>query len=139
MAIQRKAEVFESVYSAIALVFVLVTCFELCDAVTVVDVYRLVQYDLSGVPFGSRLASLNHHAGSSLFASGTDLSRTVVILPVRELDMTFIRVGKHDILQWMQVIYSINPWEWVLPNAANFNERIMELINKHVDMVVTFR
>lgn len=72
-------------------------CVELCDAVTVVDVYRLVQYDLAGVPFGSRLAALNHHAGSSLLSSSAaagaaaDLSRTVLILPVRELNLTFIR------------------------------------------------
>ena len=47
----------ESLYSVIALVFVLVAGVELCDAATVVDVYRLIQYDMSGVPFGSRLAS----------------------------------------------------------------------------------
>ncbi|KAA8544288.1 hypothetical protein F0562_022300 [Nyssa sinensis] len=87
----REGEVFESVYSVIALVFILVACVEVLDAATVVDVYRLIQYDLAGVPFGSRLASLNHHAGSSLFDRGTDLSRTVVILPVRELNITFIR------------------------------------------------
>ncbi|PSR89846.1 Nicalin-1 like [Actinidia chinensis var. chinensis] len=94
MAAPRKAregEVFESVYSVIALVFVLVACVELVDGVAVVDVYRLIQYDLAGVPFGSRLASLNHHAGSSLFAPGTDLSRTVVMIPVREVNITFIR------------------------------------------------
>ncbi|PWA48604.1 hypothetical protein CTI12_AA486910 [Artemisia annua] len=51
---------------------------ELCDASTVVvDVYRLIQYDIAGSPFGSRLASLNHHAASSslLLSSTTDLSR----------------------------------------------------------------
>ncbi|XP_058216174.1 uncharacterized protein LOC131327141 [Rhododendron vialii] len=81
----------ESVYSAMALLFILVTCVELCDAVAVVDVYRLIQYDIGGVPFGSRLASLNHHAGSSLFTPGADLSRTVVMIPVTELNITFIR------------------------------------------------
>ncbi|KAH7863700.1 hypothetical protein Vadar_020891 [Vaccinium darrowii] len=81
----------ESVYSAIALVFILVTCVELCDAVAVVDVYRLIQYDIAGVPFGSRLASLNHHAGSSLYTPGADLSRTVVMIPVAEVNITFIR------------------------------------------------
>lgn len=81
----------ESVYSAMALLFILVTCVELCDAVAVVDVYRLIQYDIAGVPFGSRLASLNHHAGSSLFTPGADLSRTVVMIPVTELNITFIR------------------------------------------------
>ncbi|KAG5544064.1 hypothetical protein RHGRI_016723 [Rhododendron griersonianum] len=54
----------ESVYSAMALLFILLTCVELCDAV--VDVYCLIRYDTAGVPFRSRLASLNHHAGSSL-------------------------------------------------------------------------
>ncbi|KAL0460805.1 UNVERIFIED_CONTAM: Nicalin-1 [Sesamum latifolium] len=85
----------EPVYSSvITLLIVVMVCVELCDAVTVVDVYRLVQYDVGGVPFGSRLAALNHHAGSSLFSSSgaaADLSRTVLILPVRELNLTFIR------------------------------------------------
>ena len=79
----------ESVYSVIALVFVLVACVELCDAATVVDVYRLIQYDLAGVPFGSRLANLNHHAASG-FAPAADLSRTVVIVPVRNVNISFI-------------------------------------------------
>ncbi|KAF7153578.1 hypothetical protein RHSIM_Rhsim01G0203800 [Rhododendron simsii] len=86
----------ESVYSAMALLFILVTCVELCDAVAVVDVYRLIQYDIAGVPFGSRLASLNHHAGSSLFTPGADLSRTVVMIPVTELNITFIRALDQD-------------------------------------------
>ncbi|RVW64437.1 hypothetical protein CK203_061710, partial [Vitis vinifera] len=54
----REGEMLESVYSVIAIVFVLVACVKLCDAVTVVDVYRLIQYDLVGVHFGSRLANL---------------------------------------------------------------------------------
>ncbi|KAJ4971579.1 hypothetical protein NE237_004678 [Protea cynaroides] len=87
----REGEMLESVYSVLALVFILVACVELCDAATVVDVYRLIQYDLSGVPFGSRFASLNHHAGSLPFAPGADLSRTVVIIPVREINLTLIR------------------------------------------------
>ncbi|XP_073066336.1 uncharacterized protein [Primulina eburnea] len=79
--------------SVITLLIIVMACVELCDAATVVDVYRLVQYDLGGVPFGSRLAALNHHAGSSLFSSSevADLSRTVLILPVRELNLTLIR------------------------------------------------
>ncbi|KAK6936252.1 hypothetical protein RJ641_033282 [Dillenia turbinata] len=84
----REHQVLESV---IALVVILVACVELCDAATVVDVYRLIQYDIGGVPFGSRLASLNHHAGSSPFSPGADLSRTVVVVPIRELNITFIR------------------------------------------------
>ncbi|XP_071721130.1 uncharacterized protein [Rutidosis leptorrhynchoides] len=88
---KKRRHVLESLYSVITLVFILVACVELCDASTVVDVYRLIQYDLAGAPYGSRVASLNHHAGSSLFAPGSDLSRTVVILPLRELNETFIR------------------------------------------------
>lgn len=83
--------------SMITLLIIVMACVELCDAATVVDVYRLVQYDLAGVPFGSRLAALNHHAASSLFSSSAaaaaaaDLSRTVLILPVRDLNLTFIK------------------------------------------------
>ncbi|KAK4440585.1 Nicalin-1 [Sesamum alatum] len=95
MAKSQSTVLVEPVYSSvIALLIIVMACVELCDAVTVVDVYRLVQYDLAGMPFGSRLAALNHHAGSSLFSSSaaaTDLSRTVLILPVRELNLTFIR------------------------------------------------
>ena len=81
----------ESIYSMIALVFILVTCIELCDAATVVDVYRLIQYDISGAPLGSRFATLNHHAGSLHLPPGVDLSRTVVIIPVHELDITLVK------------------------------------------------
>ncbi|CAL8162129.1 unnamed protein product [Prunus armeniaca] len=84
-------QVLESMYSMIALVFILVACVELCDAATVVDVYRLIQYDISGAPFGSRLANLNHHAGSLQFAPGSDLSRTVLIIPLRELNISFVK------------------------------------------------
>ncbi|XP_073003241.1 uncharacterized protein [Typha latifolia] len=80
-----------SIYSMVALVLVLVACVELGDAAAAVDVYRLIQYDLAGSPFGSRLASLNHHAGAFPFAPGADLSRTAVIIPVRELDLSFLR------------------------------------------------
>ncbi|XWS52820.1 hypothetical protein CRYUN_Cryun11dG0105000 [Craigia yunnanensis] len=85
-------EMLESMYSVIALVFILVACVELCDAAAAaVDVYRLIQYDMSGSPFGSRFASLNHHAASLHFPPGADLSRTVLIIPLRELNITFVR------------------------------------------------
>ncbi|KAI3871958.1 hypothetical protein MKX03_016731 [Papaver bracteatum] len=84
-------EVLESVYSVIALVFILVACVELCDAATVVDVYRLIQYDISGVPYGSRLSNLNHHASSFPFSPGTDLSRTVFVINFRDLNLTSIQ------------------------------------------------
>lgn len=81
----------ESIYSMLALLLILVACVELGDAATAVDVYRLIQYDIAGVPFGSRFAGLNHHAGASQFDSGVDLSRTVLTLPVRELNLTSLR------------------------------------------------
>nr|XP_043609577.1 nicalin-1 [Erigeron canadensis] len=87
----KRRRMYESLYPVITLVFILIACVELCDASTAVDVYRLIQYDIAGAPFGSRVASLNHHAGSSLFAPGSDLSRTVVILPLTELNDTFIK------------------------------------------------
>ncbi|XP_050280114.1 uncharacterized protein LOC126721129 [Quercus robur] len=87
----REREMLDSVCSMIALVFFFVTCVELCDAATVVDVYRLIQYDISGAPFGSRLAKLNHHAGSLHFPAGADLSRTVLMIPVRDLNITFLQ------------------------------------------------
>ncbi|CAH9072659.1 unnamed protein product [Cuscuta europaea] len=102
-----KPEVLATVYySVMVLVFVLVACVELGDAVTAVDVYRLVQYDLSGVPYGSRLASLNHHASSSLLSSASgsgsiaDLSRSVIMLPLRELNLTLIKeyIGQKKLL-----------------------------------------
>ncbi|EEF38571.1 nicalin-1 [Ricinus communis] len=87
----KKAREREMLESVIALVFILVACVELCDAATVVDVYRLIQYDISGVPFGSRLATLNHHASSLHFPPGADLSRTVLIIPIRELNLTSLK------------------------------------------------
>ncbi|KNA13153.1 hypothetical protein SOVF_119310 [Spinacia oleracea] len=76
--------------SVIALCLVVLACVELGDAATAVDVYRLIQYDLAGAPFGSRVANLNHHAVSSLSASNADLSRTVVIIPIADLDVSSI-------------------------------------------------
>lgn len=81
----------ESICSVLALVLILVACVELCGAATVVDVYRLIQYDLAGAPFGSRAAGLSHHAGAPPFAPGADLSRTFAMIPVRELNLTFLQ------------------------------------------------
>ncbi|KAL1213161.1 hypothetical protein V5N11_026422 [Cardamine amara subsp. amara] len=88
---KHRSLVFESIYPVVALMLILVACVELCDAATVVDVYRLIQYDISGVPFGSRFSSLNHHAASLSFQRGADLSRSVLILPLRELDIGFVQ------------------------------------------------
>ncbi|KDP24745.1 hypothetical protein JCGZ_25494 [Jatropha curcas] len=106
----------ESVYSMIALVLILVACVELCDAATVVDVYRLIQYDISGVPFGSRLANLNHHAGSLHFAPGADLSRTVVMIPVRELNITFVK-------EYITQRKPLGGLLFLLPQMFNFENR----------------
>ncbi|KFK33877.1 hypothetical protein AALP_AA5G071800 [Arabis alpina] len=88
---RHRTMVFESIYPVLALMLILVACVDLCDAATVVDVYRLIQYDISGVPFGSRFSSLNHHAASLSFQPGADLSRSVLILPLRELDIGFVQ------------------------------------------------
>ncbi|PON62948.1 Nicastrin [Trema orientale] len=95
MAPQRRGrgrQVMESVYPVMELFLLLLACVELCDAATVVDVYRLIQYDISGVPFGSRLAGLNHHAASLHFPPSSDLSRTVLIIPLRDLNISFVKV-----------------------------------------------
>ncbi|KAH9605499.1 hypothetical protein KSS87_004668 [Heliosperma pusillum] len=77
-----------------AMLVLLFACVELGDAATAVDVYRLIQYDLAGVPLGSRFSAVNHHAGSSLSnssSSAVDLSRTFAILPVRDLDVSSVQ------------------------------------------------
>ncbi|KAL2932723.1 Nicalin-1 [Bienertia sinuspersici] len=71
-----------------AVCMVILASVELGDAATAVDVYRLIQYDLAGIPFGSRFANLNHHASSSLNA---DLSRTVLIIPIRDLSLSSLQ------------------------------------------------
>ncbi|KAK1323776.1 hypothetical protein QJS10_CPA02g01029 [Acorus calamus] len=82
----------DSISSAVALILVLFACVELGDAATAVDVYRLIQYDLAGSPFGSRLAGLSHHAGSAASAvPGADLSRTALMVPLKDLDLGFLR------------------------------------------------
>jgi hypothetical protein len=137
----------------IALLFILVACVELCDAATVVDVYRLIQYDISGVPFGSRLASLNHHAGSSLFAPGTDLSRTIVIIPVRDMDLTLIReyIGQKKplggLLFLLPRMFSPNNKETVAEGDQNTIKELMKnvllelenlLVHAHIKYPVYF-
>ncbi|KAF5931182.1 hypothetical protein HYC85_032055 [Camellia sinensis] len=117
----REGEVLESVYSVIALLFILVACVDLCDAVAVVDVYRLIQYDLAGVPFGSRLASLNHHAGSSILTPAADLSRTVILIPVREMNnITLIReyIGQRRPLGGLIFLL---PWMFSPENKDNMD------------------
>jgi len=80
----------------VALVMLLMSMV-VADAAGVVDVYRLIQYDVRGTPMGSRRAALNHHATSGLDVPGVDLSRTVVILPVLKVNITSLN-GTHGVL-----------------------------------------
>lgn len=75
--------------AAVALV-ALVVGVVVADAAAVVEVYRMIQYDLRGVPLGSRRAAMNHHASSNLAVPGSDLSRTVIILPIAEANITML-------------------------------------------------
>ncbi|KAM1166633.1 hypothetical protein PS1_029029 [Malus domestica] len=52
----------------------------------VVNVYRLVQYDISGAPSGSQVTNFNHHTGYLNFVLGPDLSRIVFIIPLSSSD-----------------------------------------------------
>ncbi|XP_011006549.1 PREDICTED: nicalin-1-like isoform X2 [Populus euphratica] len=113
---QRERQMLESIYSMIALVFILVTWIELCDAATVVDVYRLIQYDISGAQFGSRFSTLNHHAGSLHLPPGVDLSRTVVIIPVRELNITLVK-------EFIAQRKPLGGLLFLLPQMLNFENR----------------
>ena len=72
----------------VVVALVLLACVDLCGGATVVDVYRLIQYDVASVPFGSRFAALNHHAAS--LSSSDDLSRSVLLLPLRQLNLTLV-------------------------------------------------
>ncbi|KAM2008771.1 hypothetical protein EV1_003387 [Malus domestica] len=57
----------------------------------IVDECRLVQYDISGAPSGSRVANFNHHVGSLNFASGpSQLFSTADLLTWFEPPLTFI-------------------------------------------------
>lgn len=87
----------ESSHALLALLCLFAACVEICDAVAVVDVYRMIQYDLNGIPFGSRRAALNHHASSLLFShnQGADLSRTVLIVPIARVNISVL----NDLLQ----------------------------------------
>ncbi|KAJ3681543.1 hypothetical protein LUZ60_016032 [Juncus effusus] len=75
----------------LSLLLILFACVELGDAASAVHVYRLIQYDLAGVPLGSRVAGMNHHAGSFPVQSDSDLSRTALVAPLLDLDLSFLR------------------------------------------------
>ncbi|KAJ8639837.1 hypothetical protein MRB53_016531 [Persea americana] len=63
----HKGEMLESVYSVLALVFILVACVELCDAATVVDVYRLSNMTSPALPsdHASRVSTTTLDLGRS--------------------------------------------------------------------------
>ncbi|CAM6095730.1 unnamed protein product [Calypogeia fissa] len=79
-----------SLQAVVALLCVVAAYIEICDAASVVDVYRLIQYDLRGAPLGSRRAIINHHATSGLSVPGSDVARQVVILPVEKANVTLL-------------------------------------------------
>ncbi|XLS49106.1 hypothetical protein HN51_009783 [Arachis hypogaea] len=119
---ERQMLVLESV---IALVFVLVACVELCDGATVVDVYHLIQYDISGAPFGSRLAGLNHHATSLHFSPHADLSRTVLLIPLREFNISFVK-------EYIAENKPLGGLLFLLPQIFNFENK-GEVGSNHLD------
>lgn len=81
------------------------------DAAAVVDVYRMIQYDLRGAPMGSRRAALNHHATSGLDVPGADLSRAVVILPVLKVNISSLNGTIREAFDDIQLcIFAIRVW-----------------------------
>ncbi|MCO5576861.1 hypothetical protein L7F22_030681 [Adiantum nelumboides] len=91
-------------HALLGLLCMVAVCVEMCDAAAVVDVYRMIQYDLQGVPFGSRRAALNHHASSLLLYSNanhsSDLSRSVIIVPIARASFSIF----NDLLRSKQVL-----------------------------------
>ncbi|KAK8947949.1 hypothetical protein KSP40_PGU002297 [Platanthera guangdongensis] len=119
-------EVLKSIYSILLFVLVLVACVEIGNAATAVNVYRLIQYDIAGAPFGSRLSGLNHHAGSSLSSTTTDLSRIVVILPVRELNLALL----NDYITRKQALGGLL---LLLPERFDFKESAEKMTSDDMD------
>ncbi|KAJ7546767.1 hypothetical protein O6H91_08G053800 [Diphasiastrum complanatum] len=96
MAIQRMSKkengsiMAASSYILVVLLCCMVAFIEICDAASVFDVYRVIQYDLRGIPLGSRRGSLNHYASSGISVPGVDLARTVVIAPLKQVNITLL-------------------------------------------------
>ncbi|CAI6005866.1 unnamed protein product [Closterium sp. NIES-64] len=79
--------------AAVALIGALMVFPMLSDAASVVDVYRMIQYDLGGAPFGSRKASFSLYASSGLStsaASEADLMRAVIVMPIQRINFTLL-------------------------------------------------
>ncbi|KAJ4786539.1 Nicalin [Rhynchospora pubera] len=90
MAAPATTEAFSLSYSMFSLLLILFACVELGDAASAVHVYRLIQYDLGGVPLGSRISHLNHHAASLPLDPNADLSRSALLVPLLDLDLSFL-------------------------------------------------
>jgi hypothetical protein len=90
MAAPGTPEAFSLSYSMFSLLLILFACVELGDAASAVHVYRLIQYDLAGVPLGSRISGLNHRAASFPLDPGADLSRSALVVPLLDLDLSFL-------------------------------------------------
>lgn len=67
---------------------ILASCVEGVDSSSVVDVFRMVQYDLGGKPLGSRKAGLNQHISSGLALPGADIARATIVMPVGSINET---------------------------------------------------
>ncbi|GAQ80052.1 Nicastrin [Klebsormidium nitens] len=67
---------------------ILASCVEGVDSSSVVDVFRMVQYDLGGKPLGSRKAGLNQHVSSGLALPGADIARATIVMPVGSINET---------------------------------------------------
>lgn len=78
-------------HALILLACAIFVCFEASAAATVVDVYRMIQYDIAGSPFGARKSLLNAYASSGQ-ANLTDLelARAAVITPILDLNLTLL-------------------------------------------------
>ena len=86
MMVERRQQ--RAMGRAVAALVALVMSVVVAEAATVVDVYRMIQFDLRGAPLGSRRAPVNHFAASGVDVPGADLSRAVVVLPALKVNIT---------------------------------------------------
>lgn len=103
----RSARRQQAMAQAVVALVVMLMSMVVTDAAAVVDVYRMIQYDLRGTPMGSRRAPLNHHATSGLDVAGADLSRAVVILPVLKVNITSLNGRSSVATRSVLVVWTI--------------------------------
>ncbi|RVW86690.1 hypothetical protein CK203_039832 [Vitis vinifera] len=84
----REGEMLESVYSVIALVFVLVACVELCDAA--LSSMSIASFNTISPAFPSDLASPTSTTTPLRLCSCRRSLPDCVIVPVRDINITFI-------------------------------------------------